>query len=64
MGVPQSYELAAYYSKKAAEQDHAEAQSRNGFFYLLGIRVPQDYEQALHPKSGSSSTPDRAKSLK
>ena len=47
-GVPQDYEQALWWFRKAAEQGHADAQYMLGVIYYKGRRgVPQDYEQAL-----------------
>ncbi|MEJ2137613.1 MAG: tetratricopeptide repeat protein, partial [Desulfofustis sp.] len=45
--VPQDYQKAAIWFRKAAEQGHARAQSNLGYMYLRGEGVPQDYPQAV-----------------
>ncbi|MDR0872547.1 MAG: sel1 repeat family protein [Prevotellaceae bacterium] len=45
-GIATNYEQAAFWYKKAAEQDYRKAQNDLGNFYFSGIGVKQDYEQA------------------
>ena len=45
-GVPQDYAEAAKWSRKAAEQGNAMAQSNLGLMYENGHGVPQDDVQA------------------
>ena len=44
--VVQSYEIAVYWLKKAAEQDNGIAQRSLGNCYVLGAGVPQDNKKA------------------
>jgi uncharacterized protein len=46
-GVPQNYEQAAAWYRKAAEQGLADAQNNLGSMYAKGQGVPQDYEQSI-----------------
>jgi len=45
-GVPQDYNKAVEWSKKAAEQGFVEAQVRLAGVYYIGDGVPQDYKKA------------------
>jgi TPR repeat protein len=45
--VPQDYEKAAMWLRKAAEQGNADAQSQLGFMYAKGQGVPQDYAESV-----------------
>lgn len=45
-GVPQDYNLAVVWARKAAMQGLSDAQSLLGFFYLKGEGVTQDYKEA------------------
>jgi TPR repeat protein len=45
--VPQDYEEAVRWFRKAAEQGDRDAQTNLGSLYLLGDRLPQDYSEAL-----------------
>ena len=42
-----SFEGAAEWYRRAAEQGHADAQSRLGTYYMNGRGVPKDYEEAV-----------------
>jgi TPR repeat protein len=45
-GVPQDYEIAAKWFKRAAEQGQRDAQATIGGMYARGLGIEQDYEQA------------------
>ena len=45
--VPQDFERAAYWRKRAAEQGIARAENALGKQYAAGLGVPQDHEKAL-----------------
>jgi TPR repeat protein len=45
-GVPQDYEQAAEWYRKAAEQGDPDAQYSLGWLYMAGQGAPQDYAQA------------------
>jgi len=45
--VPQDYQEAVRWNRRAAEQEFAEAQRRLGVLYYNGNGVPQDYEEAM-----------------
>ena len=47
-GVTQNYNQAAYWWRKAAEQDYTEAQFNTGWCYEKGNGVTQDYSQAVY----------------
>ena len=47
-GVSQSFEQAAYWTKKAAEQGNVIAQNVLGHYYRKGQGVPQDFDQAIY----------------
>lgn len=47
-GVPQDYQQAVYWYRRAAEQGHCEAQYNLGACYENGDGVPQDYQQAVY----------------
>jgi len=46
IGVPKDPAQTAKWTRKAAEQGHAEAQFRLGFMYTNDYGVPQDYVEA------------------
>jgi TPR repeat protein len=46
-GVPQDYETAVYWFRKATEQGNAFAQYNLGLSYYMGHGVPQDYMAAI-----------------
>lgn len=59
-GVPQNYDEAMKWYRKAAEQGEAFAQSNLGFMYENGKGVPQNYDEAMVPKGRlSKATPTR-----
>jgi hypothetical protein len=47
-GVPLSYQQAAAWYRKAAEQGNAEAQFQLGHLYATGQGVEHDYTQSRH----------------
>jgi TPR repeat protein len=47
-GLPQDYEQAVYWYRKAAEQEYAQAQHKLGGAYAQGNGVDQNYEQAVY----------------
>ena len=46
-GVPQNYEKAAFWYRKAAEQGHADAQNNLAARYATGTGVAKDLAEAL-----------------
>ncbi len=46
-GVPQDFEEAVAWSRKAADQGHAKAQFNLGVLYNNGQGVPQDFKEAV-----------------
>jgi hypothetical protein len=46
-GVPQDYDQALYWRRKAADQGYADGEDGLGYMYLYGLGVPQDYAEAL-----------------
>jgi len=46
-GVPQDYQEALKWFRKAAEQADAQAQSMLGGMYANGLGIPQDYQEAV-----------------
>ena len=59
MGCKQSYERAAEWFEKAAEQGHARAMYNLACLYREGKGVPQSYERAfeLYRKSAAQGYP-------
>ena len=59
MGCEQSYERAAEWFEKAAEQGYARAMAALGNLYREGKGVPQSYERAfeLYRKSAAQGGP-------
>ena len=47
IGVPQVYQQALTWDRKAAEQGNASAQNNLGMMYTHGRGVPQDDQEAL-----------------
>jgi len=47
VGVPRDYAEAAKWFRKAAEQDHADAQCELGYLLEVGVGVPKDPSEAL-----------------
>lgn len=47
-GIPTDYKEAAYWYRKAAEQNFAKAQHNLGYLYELGNGVQQDYKEAVY----------------
>src|SRR5665213_2252097 len=45
-GVPNDYQQAAFWFRKAADQGSAKAQAILGALYAAGVGEPQDYTQA------------------
>jgi TPR repeat protein len=46
-GVPQDYQEALKWFRKAAEQADTQAQSMLGGMYANGLGIPQDYQEAV-----------------
>jgi hypothetical protein len=46
-GVPQDYDQALYWRRKAADQGYAGGEDGLGYMYSYGQGVPQDYAEAL-----------------
>lgn len=46
-GVPQDYEIAFIWYRRAADQGHARAQNNVGYMYAVGRWVPQDKAEAV-----------------
>ena len=48
IGVPQDYQKAIYWYRKAADQGHLDGQKNVGWMYHQGLGVPKDMAQAAH----------------
>jgi hypothetical protein len=46
-GVPQDYDQALYWRRKAADQGYVGGEDGLGYMYFYGEAVPQDYSEAL-----------------